>query len=268
MNDIGAVLTGARDVAEMDVVYIVREGADNEELRYSLRSLVNFPHRRVWISGYRPPWVVNCELVPGNPGNIGRTRAAKIYNNVVTAAAHSGISDNFVLFDDDFFVTAPVTTLPAMRYAKSLREHAAELFNADAPWDGSMFATAGLLETLGVDNPVSYELHVPMVFNKQILLDVMERYVSYSPPRFRSLYGNLAQVVGVPTGDVRTTGGSDLPAGPFLSTRPGDFALVQPALAEMFPEPSPYEGSAQPQQSELVKLALLAQLIKARSGGA
>jgi hypothetical protein len=41
-----------------DLVYVVREGDRNNELRHSLRSVVaNVPHRLVWIAGYKPGWV-------------------------------------------------------------------------------------------------------------------------------------------------------------------------------------------------------------------
>lgn len=33
-----------------DIVYFVKDSESNEELRYSLRSLVNFPHRDVWTN--------------------------------------------------------------------------------------------------------------------------------------------------------------------------------------------------------------------------
>ena len=35
----------------MDLVYLVRPGEQNEELRWSLRSLVNLPHERVFEVG-------------------------------------------------------------------------------------------------------------------------------------------------------------------------------------------------------------------------
>jgi hypothetical protein len=34
-----------------DIVYFVKDTQDNEELRYSLRSLSNFPHRKEIIMG-------------------------------------------------------------------------------------------------------------------------------------------------------------------------------------------------------------------------
>ena len=42
---------------DFDVVYCVKDDPDNEELRYSLRSLKNLPHQKVWIYGGGPKWL-------------------------------------------------------------------------------------------------------------------------------------------------------------------------------------------------------------------
>jgi hypothetical protein len=48
-----------------DVVYVVRPGNRNEELRYSLRSIAaHLPHRRVWLAGFCPSWVRNISFIP------------------------------------------------------------------------------------------------------------------------------------------------------------------------------------------------------------
>ncbi len=42
-------------LSDLDIVYFVKESAQNEELRYSLRSVEkNFPHRNVWFVGGKP----------------------------------------------------------------------------------------------------------------------------------------------------------------------------------------------------------------------
>ena len=51
-----------------DLVYIVCPGDQNEELRYSLRSVArNLPGRRVWIFGHTPPWVTGVHSVELDP---------------------------------------------------------------------------------------------------------------------------------------------------------------------------------------------------------
>ena len=40
-----------------DIVYFVKPSEDNDELKYSLRSLKNLNHGQVYLVGYRPSWV-------------------------------------------------------------------------------------------------------------------------------------------------------------------------------------------------------------------
>ena len=61
----------------MDAVYYVRPGDRNDELRYSLRSLANLPHDRVWIVGHTPPWVTGIESIQGNTVGGGPQQTAQ-----------------------------------------------------------------------------------------------------------------------------------------------------------------------------------------------
>ena len=90
-----------------DVVYVVRPGDDNEELRYSLRSVAkNAPHRDVWIVGTVPSWTQN---VKGLPLTAADEKFANQRQSLTAAAGEKGISDPFVLFNDDMFVMEPIT---------------------------------------------------------------------------------------------------------------------------------------------------------------
>lgn len=53
------------EVLVMDIVYLVKECRINEELTYSLRSLVNLPHDKVFLVG-------------GCPTNIDKTKITHI----------------------------------------------------------------------------------------------------------------------------------------------------------------------------------------------
>jgi hypothetical protein len=83
----------------MDLVYICRDG-DNEELRYSIRSAVaNLPHDNIWIVGGKPDWYT---------GNFIRTKQNGLKfdnarNNLNTACRKYEISSDFVLMNDDFY---------------------------------------------------------------------------------------------------------------------------------------------------------------------
>lgn len=260
--------TMTRPLAEMDIVYITAEERKNEALRYSLRSVAaNFPHRKVWLAGFQPIWLANVGFIGGNEG---ATKEARIYNSALAAARHPEVSDQFVMFNDDFFVTAPVTKLPA-RYLQSLRRHCDEetIKNGRGGWRDTMLSTLDLLLELGVKNPLSYELHVPMMFDKKVLAELMAPHVSDSPPQLRSLYGNLANIGGTQKNDVKALlpGLKFTMPTPFFSTWDMTFAECQPRLDAMFPNPSQYEkaGAVQQLLAALV-LRKLAENAEANSG--
>ena len=93
-----------------DVVYLCRSG-ENEELRYSLRSLKNVPHGQVWIFGGAPSWIsdrVNFVGVPQTDFNFRDAWKTKFENtrrNLYTATQQPEVSEHFLLMNDDFYVT-------------------------------------------------------------------------------------------------------------------------------------------------------------------
>lgn len=229
---------------EMDVVYLVREGEDNEELRYSLRTVdVNFPHAAIWLVGYKPSWVTNCEFIEGNKFTDYRRN---IYDNISLAAEHPGVSEDFVLFNDDFFVTAPVTELDAY-YNGTIAQHIKTLGPQQKWYHESLSLTQKFLEGEGVADPLTFELHIPMPINKFQLDTALKRFektsTSTTCPQVRSLYANLSSVSRSYHSDVKTY--SDKHSRmhqPFHSSDDAIFsAHLLPELGRLFPHPCSYE---------------------------
>ena len=91
----------------MDIVYVLKPDFQNEELRYSLRSLENFPHDKVWFVGGQPN-----ELTPDGRLNIrqwGDTKWERVKNMLARVCVADDISEDFWLFNDDFFILKPWT---------------------------------------------------------------------------------------------------------------------------------------------------------------
>jgi hypothetical protein len=225
----------------VDVIYPVRPGDDNPELRYSLRSLAaNFPHDRLWIVGYKPAWVTGCEYIPGNTGEYH----ANVYNNIRAAVEHPDVADDVVIFNDDFFVTEPVAGAHTY-YRSTLAEHIAlpRVQRSKGWWHESLTVTRICLQAHGIAEPLSYELHVPLPADKQRMADTlaMFQYVKPdNPPQWRTLYGNLHSVTAEQHHDVKAYGIGELHK-PFHSTEDRSFLVFEHKLHELFPTPSPYE---------------------------
>lgn len=226
------------------IVYVVGPGNDNEELRYSLRSLAaNLPHERVWIAGHRPDWV--SDTVGHIPASQMRSRFQNSTGNMRAACEHEEVADEFVYFNDDFFVMEPVETIPVM--------HRGTVDEVTAVTRSSLYrrggqATALLMKRLGLadDGPLlSYEVHAPMTIGKARMLEVLDKGAGLPVLHKRSLYGNYWRLGGERITDVKVhTRDGQVPDGPFVSTSDDAFAhgLVGDLIRETLPDPCRYEA--------------------------
>lgn len=226
----------------VDLVYLVRPGDDNEELRYSLRTLVNLEHDRVWFVGHRPSWVTAVEHIPGNRWNA---KALNVLDNVRLACEHPDVSDEVVIMNDDFFILEPLT--PAVWIRGTLASHLSKVAHRLDTWAQSLRNTAEWLRRQGIPEPLSYELHTPFPVDKAKMADALRRVGSFGhphPPQWRTVYGNLHAVEAPQRPDCKIRAqalGDEVLAGGLLSTTGSTFEWVRDELAARFPDPSPYE---------------------------
>ncbi len=232
-----------------DVVYIIKAGESNEELRHSLRSLANIPVRRVWMVGYRPKWVQ--ETVGYIPVIQRGQKNQNTWHNWRAMAASPELPDRFVLMNDDFFVMRPIAAVPAYHRGNldvMIDWYAQQRLNS---WRSRAVSTRVLLRAVHPDAELySYELHLPMLIDKPMLARALDHlaHARRAPAEHynkRTWYGNYAQIGGSKVDDVKAMGGkagmptTDLP---FLSTSPHSWAgLVGGTLRRVFAGPSPYE---------------------------
>jgi hypothetical protein len=226
----------------MDIVYICREG-DNEELRYSIRSIEkNFPGQKIWVAGYKPDWYSGLFIsIPDTSTKFNNIRIA-----MFEVAEHPEVSDDFVFMNDDFFLIEPITewkTYNGGLLSDKINRY--RQINPTSTYVILLKKTFRQLRSMGIKTPLDYDIHVPMIFNKIKLLDLA--YLTFQP---RSLYGNLYQIASEAITDVkRYASESSLRTlsytendYPFISTEDKSFEIVkQEILGEMFPEPSKYE---------------------------
>ena len=213
----------------MDVVYYVRRGEQNEELRYSLRSLVNLPHERVWVVGYKPAWVTGVEHIAGNRKHSPHENAI---DNLRLACEHLG--ERFIVFNDDFYVMEPIDAVPSW-HDGPLAEKLAQVHGA---YRNHLRAAASLLPA----DAVAWTLHIPLVVERDPLDAVLATLDGKVPPEWRTMYGNLTGATGTQHEDVKVRRRrDDVPAGPFLSSSDGTFHWLLRHLRQRFPVPGPYE---------------------------
>lgn len=102
----------------VDVVYTLGSGSrwDDNELRYSLRSLEKYASRlgRVFVVGHKPEWLAGVVHVPADDVHHCNKDANLI--DKILLAIKAGCSKRFIFASDDQLLLAPVdlSTVPAM----------------------------------------------------------------------------------------------------------------------------------------------------------
>lgn len=228
----------------MDIVYVVRPGDHNPELKYSLRSLQNLPHDQVWIAGYKPSWLKDVNYLPTRPAPT-KHRGSLI--NLWAVALNREISEHFYLFNDDFYVTRQMEEIPLYHrgpYSQYLHHlaHSPGHSGRYAQWAEEAYQE---LQKWSF-SPKSWELHVPMPVQKSRMLRTLTEISDNQALAVnkRSMYATMWDLDGQEIEDVKLYG-SDVAVNPLglLSSSDSDLARrsARKALEQLFPEPSPYE---------------------------
>ena len=226
----------------MDIVYICRPG-DNEELRYSIRSVVkNMPHDNIWLVGNRPKWYDGNFLSVADSSN----KYENIRNAIKYVSINDDISEDFILMNDDFFVIKPLTDIPTFHgglLIDKINEY--KSLNASPRYIKILLNTHRFLVKSGIQNPIDYDIHTPMIMNKANVQKIIDR--KHFP---RSMYGNIFNVGGTQIKDVKIYPNTSnlYPKSyvieesiPYLSTLDSSFKGVFDMLQGMFNEKTKYE---------------------------
>lgn len=181
----------------MDFVYICKEGI-NEELKYSIRSVVeSFPDSDIWVVGGKPDWYV------GNYIKVEQ-RESKYKNaveNLKTISVSDQISESFVLMNDDFYIIKKIDKIENFHGGYLLNKiNLYQKLNGNSQYTRKLSGTYKKLKALGFENPLDYELHVPMIMEKTKLKTVLELIDQFL---WRSIYGNKFEVGGTEMQDVK-----------------------------------------------------------------
>ena len=193
----------------MKILIPFKDEEGSEELRYTLRSICkNFPHE-VILSGDKPNWYIGEWLpVIQNIYPTDGNRWVDAENRMLTALESGLLGDEFCLFNDDFFCLQPIENMPSVnrgRLKPSLEHRSMYTLTQER--------TKRALIDLGITNPISYELHMPMVMRtelrKALSYTFNKKMLSGSPLLMRSMYGNLYKIESTTTNDVKDTTAND-----------------------------------------------------------
>lgn len=225
----------------MDIVYLLKNDDLNEELRYSLRSLKNLPHDRVFFAGHQPYWTKNVTHIETD--QVGKPKHVNTFNNLLAACEHPEVSDDFILMNDDMFIMQPLKELPLYHRGK-IKDVLEEAYDTGRVTLSiqRMEKTLVYLENTGYKDPLCYELHIPMVINKKRWLTLHKdpSLVEYNK---RTLYGNFYGLGGEQRRDVKIRRVEQKIPDDFISTADRSFKMlwVGEIIRERFVEYCKYE---------------------------
>lgn len=224
-----------------DIIYILKPEMDTEELKYSLRSVeANFPHKRVWFVGGQPKGLKPDVALPHKQS--GANKWEMIRSSMLKAATDPELTDEFFLFNDDFFIMKPFKG-KFVNYAEKTLTWRIEDLQKQFPWlnnyGRTLVKAREELKCLGCTE-VNFEVHTPMLFQKALVPTVLK----CSSPQMRSVYGN---VNGIQYKDIKDVKIYDMETVPtdaaFISTNDETFqrGKVGAYIRECFPNPSRFE---------------------------
>lgn len=235
---------------EMDVVYVLGSGSkwQDNELRYSLRSLQYVPHRNVVIVGERPEWLQNIIHIKVDDtfAAVHGGKFKNVIRKTIAACKDARVSDSFVLMNDDFFFLDYVNEIKPFSNGY-LHEMIETYHDPKSQYYNMLLRTSRLLKQHDIDRPISYAVHYPIVYEKTKFLQMTEVIdwleKAYS---WRTIYGNLFKI-----GDVGRLDPKVSTAEGFEAFNVKDFLSIsdnlaldpkfQEWIAGRFPEPSNYE---------------------------
>lgn len=229
----------------MDYVYLCRDG-ENEELRYSIRSLeASLPDVKVWLVGGMPSWYTGNHIRVYQHGSKYKN-ARKNLNAIFRSPQ---ISEHFVLMNDDFYVLKQMEEVPYFHSGPLENKiNRYKDLNINSSYLRQLENTQKYLISMGISNPLDYELHVPMPMSKPSIRTAVTTVCLW-----RSFHGNVNRVGGQFMEDVKVYGErrkekTDFdytnPKLSFLSSEDRSFErLREEVLEDMFPHPSSVENS-------------------------
>lgn len=174
-----------------DVVYFVKDTPENEELRYSLRSVEkNFPHNKVWFFGGCPEGLKPDVYIPVNQNMP--TKYLNVRGSIKEALLNKDLTENFYLFNDDFFIMSRVSSvIPAVdgSLGRKIQKLEDKYSTNDykIAYRRRLFNTFVALRDMRKDC-LNYELHIPMLINKEKGIHILKTF--NNTVAFRSAYGN------------------------------------------------------------------------------
>lgn len=223
--------------------------SDGDELRFTLRGIErNAPWiTQVIIAGHLPEWCHNVTHVPTEqfPGR----KWSNATDNILAACGHPDVPESFAWGNDDMWLTRPIDSMPPLHRGPVTKvyTHYRRTLRGNGPYMRGMHKTMRTLEAMGYREPLSYELHSPLVVERDLLADCIATLKATAEGdeamHTRTFFANVASLGGERVEDCKMIrAGDEYPPGPWWSTTDNLFDQhMGKVLRWLLPEPSRWE---------------------------
>jgi glycosyltransferase involved in cell wall biosynthesis len=177
----------------IDVVIPVGTGSvnSNNELRFCLRSIEKNlrGYRNIWIVGFMPKWLKNLKHITFKEYH---PKANNIHDKIKAACEHPEVSDEFIMFNDDYFLTSEVQAVIYPNYYS--RQALADVMGRKRSDPYRRLVVDTINETRMIDY---YDIHVPLRIKKSEFLSMPYNRNYEGGILVKSSYAKHAQVQGI-----------------------------------------------------------------------
>ena len=193
-----------------DVVYILKNDVVSDELKYSVRSVVkNFPYSRIVFYGGCP-----SDMIPDSWFYFqqdGTGKISRVVNTISDITKNDKISENFWLFNDDFFIFKPhdfETCICEPSIYDTINRIEKSRGGRSSKYTRILRITAQELEKLNCST-VGYATHTPILINKQKAKYIINNFPNEMS--FRCAYGNYYKLPYVESNDIKIISKTGVP---------------------------------------------------------
>lgn len=182
-----------------DVVYLLgkRSAWDDNELRYSLRSVERHLKNigTVYIIGGDPSFLNPETFIHIPYADIHKNKARNIKDKIYSICQLDAVSDNFMLFNDDYFLNQDIDATNYPYYHKCKLQETMLIQRNE--YSRHVSPTFDILRSQGF-RTWNYDVHKPIIYNKRLFMETMDKYDWEREYGFiiRSLYCNTLKVDG------------------------------------------------------------------------
>lgn len=198
----------------VDIVYVIGKGStwDNNELKYSLRSIEKHGINtgNIVIVGHLPSWIEKTRVIH-IPESFNYYKERNIMECIRLACLDERVSDNFIYFNDDFFLNSNVNWKDFPTYIRpyDLHEYVWGEDRTKNRWNKYtriIEKTYNALVEKGLPT-LTYDIHIPMPMNKKKFIEAVDSFDWDCPQKlgltYRSIYGNYNKIPAISRDDVK-----------------------------------------------------------------